>query len=122
MTFKIYTLGCKVNQYESEAIAEALEKEQFDKIAEGEENWKKVIRDFYTPFEQIVEKVDEELEHVTLEYEETDVPCEKCGRKMVIKYGRFGKFLACPGYPECRNAKPYIETIDVPCPVCGGED
>ncbi len=95
--------------------------EQFDKIAEGEENWKKVIRDFYTPFEQIVEKVDEELEHVTLEYEETDVPCEKCGRKMVIKYGRFGKFLACPGYPECRNAKPYIETIDVPCPVCGGE-
>ena len=94
--------------------------EQFDKIAEGEENWKKVIRDFYTPFEEIVEKVDEELEHVTLQYEETDVPCEKCGRMMVIKYGRFGKFLACPGYPECRNAKPYIETIDVPCPVCGG--
>ena len=94
--------------------------EQFDKIAEGEENWKKVIRDFYTPFEKIVEKVDEELEHVTLQYEETDVPCEKCGRMMVIKYGRFGKFLACPGYPECRNAKPYIETIDVPCPVCGG--
>jgi len=94
--------------------------EQFDKIADGEENWKKVIRDFYTPFEKIVEKVDEELEHVTLQYEETDVPCEKCGRMMVIKYGRFGKFLACPGYPECRNAKPYIETIDVPCPVCGG--
>ena len=94
--------------------------EQFDKIAEGKENWKKVIRDFYTPFEEIVEKVDEELEHVTLQYEETDVPCEKCGRMMVIKYGRFGKFLACPGYPECRNAKPYIETIDVPCPVCGG--
>ncbi len=94
--------------------------EQFDKIAEGEENWKKVIRDFYTPFEEIVEKVDEELEHVTLQYEETDVPCEKCGRMMVIKYGRYGKFLACPGYPECRNAKPFIETIDVPCPVCGG--
>ena len=94
--------------------------EQFDKIAEGEENWKKVIREFYTPFEKVVEKVDEELEHVTLQYEETDVPCEKCGRMMVIKYGRFGKFLACPGYPECRNAKPFIETIDVPCPVCGG--
>ena len=94
--------------------------EQFDKIAEGEENWKKVIRDFYTPFEKVVEKVDDELEHVTLQYEETDVPCEKCGRMMVIKYGRYGKFLACPGYPECRNAKPFIETIDIPCPVCGG--
>ena len=95
--------------------------EQFDKIAEGSENWKDVIREFYTPFEEIVEKVDKELEHVTLEYEETDVLCEKCGRKMVIKYGRYGKFLACPGYPECRNAKPFIETIDVPCPVCGSD-
>ena len=94
--------------------------QKFDKVAVGEENWKKVIREFYDPFEKVVEKVEEELEHVTLEYEETDVPCEKCGRMMVIKYGRYGKFLACPGYPECRNAKPYIETIDIPCPVCGG--
>ena len=67
-----------------------------------------------------MEKVEKELEHVTLTYEESDTPCEKCGRMMVIKYGRFGKFLACPGYPECQNAKPIIETIDVPCPVCGG--
>ena len=95
--------------------------EKFDKIAEGDENWKNVIRDFYSPFEKIVEKVDKDLEHVTLTYGETDIPCEKCGRMMVIKYGKFGKFLACPGYPECRNAKPYIETIDVPCPVCGGK-
>ena len=95
--------------------------EKFDKIAEGDENWKSVIREFYSPFEKIVEKVDKDLEHVTLTYEETDIPCEKCGRMMVIKYGKFGKFLACPGYPECRNAKPYIETIDVPCPVCGGK-
>ena len=95
--------------------------EKFDKIAEGDENWKSVIRDFYSPFEKIVEKVDKDLEHVTLTYEETDIPCEKCGRMMVIKYGKYGKFLACPGYPECRNAKPYIETIDVPCPVCGGK-
>ena len=93
---------------------------EFDKIAVGEESWKKVIREFYTPFEEIVEKVEKELEHVTLQYEESDVPCEKCGRMMVIKYGRFGKFLACPGYPECQNAKPIIETTDVPCPVCGG--
>ena len=94
--------------------------EEFDKIAEGSEKWKKVISEFYTPFGQIVEKVEKELEDVKLEYEVSDVPCEKCGRMMVIKYGRYGKFLACPGYPECQNAKPIIETIDVPCPVCGG--
>ena len=93
--------------------------EEFDKIALGDEKWKKVIREFYTPFGKTVEKVEKELEHVTLTYEESDTPCEKCGRMMVIKYGRFGKFLACPGYPECQNAKPIIETIDVPCPVCG---
>ena len=94
--------------------------EEFDKVAMGEEKWKKIIREFYTPFGKTVEKVEKELEHVTLTYEESDTPCEKCGRMMVIKYGRFGKFLACPGYPECQNAKPIIETIDVPCPVCGG--
>jgi len=94
--------------------------EEFDKIALGNEKWKNVIREFYTPFAEIVEKVEDELEHVTLQYEESDVPCEKCGRMMVIKYGRYGKFLACPGYPECQNAKPIIETTDVPCPVCGG--
>ena len=95
--------------------------EEFDKIAEGKENWKKVIADFYGPFEKVVEKVDKELEHVKLEYEVSDVPCDKCGRMMVIKYGKYGKFLACPGYPECQNAKPYIETIDEPCPKCGGK-
>lgn len=94
--------------------------EEFDKIADGKEQWKKVISEFYGPFEKVVEKVDKELEHVKLEYEVSDVPCEKCGRMMVIKYGKYGKFLACPGYPECQNAKPYIETIDVPCPKCGG--
>ena len=67
-----------------------------------------------------VAKVEEELEHVKLEYEVSDVQCEKCGRMMVIKYGKYGKFLACPGYPECKNAKPIVETVDVPCPVCGG--
>ena len=95
--------------------------EQFDKIAVGEEKWKNTIREFYGSFSKVVEQVEKELEHVTLEYEESDVPCDKCGRMMVIKYGRFGKFLACPGFPECQNAKPLIETIDVPCPVCGGE-
>ena len=93
--------------------------EEFDEIAEGKQKWKKVIGDFYTPFEQTVEKVEKELEHVILEPEVSDVPCEKCGRMMVIKYGRYGKFLACPGYPECQNAKPIVQTIDVPCPKCG---
>ena len=87
----------------------------------GKEKWKKVIKEFYSPFEKVVEKVDKELEHVKLEYEVSDVPCEKCGKMMVIKYGRYGKFLACPGYPECQNAKPYIETIKEPCPKCGGK-
>ncbi len=95
--------------------------EEFDKIAEGKEEWKKVIQEFYGPFKTTVEKVEKELEHVKLEYEVSDVPCEKCGRMMVIKYGKYGKFLACPGYPECKNAKPLIETIDEPCPKCGGK-
>ncbi|MBR3133813.1 MAG: type I DNA topoisomerase [Clostridia bacterium] len=92
---------------------------EFDKIAEGKENWKKVIKEFYDPFEVVVEKVEKELEHVKLEDEVSDVQCEKCGRMMVYKMGKYGKFLACPGFPECRNAKPIIETIDVPCPKCG---
>lgn len=93
---------------------------EFDEIAEGKEQWKQMIREFYGPFEKELEKVEKELEHVELVDEVSDVPCEKCGRMMVYKYGRYGKFLACPGYPECKNAKPIIETIDVPCPKCGG--
>ena len=92
---------------------------QFDSIAEGKENWKKIIREFYGPFEETVEKVEKELQHVELVEEVSDVPCDKCGRMMVYKYGKFGKFLACPGYPECKNTKPIVETIDVPCPKCG---
>ena len=91
---------------------------QFDKVADGNEEWKKVIRDFYGPFIKEVQRVETELEHVELVEEESDVECELCGRKMVYKYGRYGRFLACPGYPECKNAKPIINYIDVPCPVC----
>ena len=94
---------------------------EFDEIAEGHEEWKKMIREFYGPFESEVEKVEKELEHVELVDEVSDVKCEKCGRMMVYKYGRYGKFLACPGYPECKNAKPIIEIIDVPCPKCGAK-
>ena len=94
--------------------------EEFDEIAEGKEYWKDVIRGFYGPFATELSRVEKELEHVVLVDEVSDVPCDKCGRMMVYKYGRYGKFLACPGFPECRNAKPIIETIDVPCPNCGG--
>ena len=92
---------------------------EFDEIAEGKEEWKKMIREFYGPFEKEVQKVEEELEKIELVDEVSDVKCDKCGRMMVYKYGRYGKFLACPGYPECKNTKAIIETIDVPCPVCG---
>ena len=93
---------------------------QFDNIAEGKENWRKMISDFYGPFEENLEKVEKELEHVEMVEEVSDVKCEKCGRMMVYKYGKFGKFLACPGYPECKNTKAIVETVDVPCPKCGG--
>ena len=94
--------------------------EEFDEIAEGKEYWKNVIREFYGPFSVEIARVEKELEHVVLVDEVSDVPCDKCGRMMVYKYGRYGKFLACPGFPECKNAKPIIETVDVPCPCCGG--
>lgn len=94
--------------------------EEFDEIADGREYWKDVIKEFYGPFSVELERVEKELEHVVLVDEVSDVPCDKCGRMMVYKYGRYGKFLACPGFPECKNAKPIVETIDVPCPCCGG--
>ncbi len=93
--------------------------DEFDEIADGKEEWKKMIREFYGPFEKELEKVEKELEHVQLVDEVSDVQCEKCGRMMVYKFGRYGKFLACPGYPECKNTKAIVETIDVPCPKCG---
>ena len=95
--------------------------DKFDNIALGKQDWKKVIEEFYGPFAQDLEKANKELEHVELTEEVSDVPCDLCGRMMVIKYGRFGKFLACPGFPECKNTKPLVETINVPCPNCGGK-
>ena len=85
--------------------------EDFDAIAEGKQAWKKVIEEFYGPFAKEVEKVEQELEHVKLEEEVSDVVCEKCGRMMVYRYGRYGKFLACPGFPDCKNTKPIISRI-----------
>ena len=90
-----------------------------DMVEEGKVEWKEIIRNFYPDLDEAVKKAEEELESVKIEDEVTDVICEECGRNMVIKYGPHGKFLACPGFPECRNTKPYLEKIGVPCPVCG---
>ena len=90
-----------------------------DMIAEVKVEWKSVISNFYPDLNEAVEKAEKELETVKIEDEVTDVVCEECGRNMVIKYGPHGKFLACPGFPECRNTKPYLEKIGVACPKCG---
>lgn len=92
-----------------------------DGVAEGKINWKTIIRNFYPDLAEEVAKAREELEEVKVEDEVTDVLCENCGRNMVIKYGPHGKFLACPGFPECRNTKPYFEKTGVRCPECGAE-
>ena len=90
-----------------------------DGVAEGKVKWKTIIENFYPDLDAAVKKAEEELEEVKIEDEVTDVICEECGRNMVIKYGPHGKFLACPGFPECRNTKPYLEKIGVKCPMCG---
>lgn len=90
-----------------------------DKVAEGKVEWKTVIENFYPDLDEAVKKAEKELQTVKIEDEVTDVICEECGRNMVIKYGPHGKFLACPGFPECRNTKPYLEKIGVSCPKCG---
>lgn len=92
-----------------------------DKVEEGVVNWKTVVRNFYPDLDEAVCNAEKELEQVKLEDEVTDVVCEECGRNMVIKYGPHGRFLACPGFPECRNTKPYLEKIGVSCPKCGKE-
>ncbi|ATW24548.1 type I DNA topoisomerase [Candidatus Formimonas warabiya] len=95
--------------------------QELDLVEEGSIAWKQVIGEFYHPFQKTLEYAEEQIGHIEIEDEESDEVCEKCGRKMVYKMGRFGKFLACPGFPECRNAKPILKEIGVKCPECGGE-
>lgn len=92
-----------------------------DMVEEGLVSWKTVVSNFYPDLDEAVNKAEEELEKVKIEDEVTDEICDQCGRNMVVKYGPHGKFLACPGFPECRNTKPYLEKIGVPCPKCGKE-
>ena len=92
-----------------------------DMVEEGKVHWKSVIENFYPDFEIAVKNAEKELEKIKIEDEVTDVICDECGRNMVVKYGPYGKFLACPGFPECRNTKPHFEKVGIPCPMCGGE-
>lgn len=95
--------------------------DKLDSIEEGKVKWKDVIKDFYGPFSITLKEAEEKIGKVELTYEESDVKCEKCGRMMVIKQGKYGKFLACPGFPECRNAKPIVEETPYECPICRGK-
>ena len=119
-------LGDAVNQIMKEAFPIIVDENftanletLFDGIAEGKVEWKTVVRNFYPDLMEQVENAHEKLAKVRIEDEVTDEICENCGRNMVLKYGPHGKFLACPGFPECRNTRPYFEKIGVACPLCG---
>ncbi len=119
-------LGEAVNTIMKEAFSTIVDEEftanmemLLDKVEEGDIGWKTIVSNFYPDLEQAVEKAEKTLEKVQIADEVTDVICEECGRNMVVKYGPHGKFLACPGFPDCRNTKPYLEKIGVACPKCG---
>ncbi len=121
-------LGILVNDLLTEHFKEIVNEKftadlenKLDDIAEGKTEWKLVIEEFYASFSQVLEKAEEEIDKIEIKDEVTDIVCEKCGRNMVVKSGRFGKFLACPGYPECKNTKPIVDKINVKCPKCQGE-
>ena len=119
-------LGEAVNQIMEKAFPVIVDTEftanmesLLDHIEDGSIDWKTVVSNFYPDLEAAVQAANEELEHVKIEDEVTDEPCEVCGRMLVVKYGPHGKFLACPGFPDCRFTKPYYEKIGVECPKCG---
>ena len=121
-------LGEVVNEMTVEAFPEIVDQHftanmesLLDGVEEGTVQWKTIIRNFYPDLEKEVLAAEKELEHVEVRDEVSDVICDKCGRNMVIKYGPHGKFLACPGFPECRNTMPFLEKIGIPCPKCGKE-
>ncbi|HAT4254196.1 TPA: type I DNA topoisomerase [Clostridium perfringens] len=94
---------------------------KLDNVEAGKESWTHIVDEFFTPLKEDIEKAEKEISKVIIEDKVSDVPCDKCGRLMVIKHGRFGDFLACPGYPECQNTKPIVEEVDANCPLCGGK-
>ena len=124
----VTALGEAVNDLMKEAFPDIVDvhftaemESELDKVGNGSVNWKSVLRDYWPDLVKSVDKAEAELSRVKVQDKETDVICEKCGRNMVIKFGPHGQFLACPGFPECRNTKPIIEKAGAKCPDCGGE-
>ncbi|WP_346867834.1 MULTISPECIES: type I DNA topoisomerase [unclassified Clostridium] len=120
-------LGFIVNNIVSEYFKQIVDVEftaemesKLDRIEEGNANWKSVVEEFFVPLKEAIEIAEKEIAKITIEDKVSDIPCDKCGRLMVIKQGRFGEFLACPGYPECKNTKTMARELDVKCPKCGG--
>lgn len=127
-TLKPTELGEIVNNILSEYFKQIVDLEftvdmesKLDNVEEGNENWNKVVDEFYSPLKEAIAIAEKELEKITIEDKVTDIKCENCGKFMVIKHGRFGDFLACPGYPDCKNTKPIVEELDVNCPQCSGK-
>lgn len=125
--FKPTELGFLVTELLEEYFKDIVNKEftaameeRLDDVAEGKTPWVNVVDEFYGDFSTVLKIAEEEIEKIEIEEEVTDVICEKCGRNMVVKYGRYGKFLACPAYPECKNTKPLLQKLNVKCPECGG--
>ncbi|MBR3109412.1 MAG: type I DNA topoisomerase [Clostridia bacterium] len=117
------TINAMMTQYfgpivDTEFTAEL--EEELDAVEEGNEDWRKVLSEFYPPFEKMLDNAEEEIEKVEIKDEPSDVVCDKCGAQMVYRVGRYGKFLACPNFPDCRNTKPILTYIDAKCPKCGG--
>lgn len=121
-------LGVLVTELLEEYFKDILNKEftakmeeRLDEVEEGKEDWKQLIANFYEGFEKELKVAEEEMKNIEIKDEVTDVICEKCGRNMVIKMGKYGKFLACPGFPECSNAKPLVVDLGIDCPKCDGK-
>ena len=121
-------LGMIVNEVISENFKDIVDvkftakmENNLDMVEDGKENWHKIIDDFYKPFEKELKEAEQKIGNIEIKDEQSDVPCDKCGRMMVYKQGKFGKFLACPGFPECRNTKTIVKEIGIPCPSCGGQ-
>jgi DNA topoisomerase-1 len=121
-------LGVVVNDLMTEFFPDIVDyqftadmEKHLDEVEEGNKDWQEIILNFYQPFQTLLMRADNEMEKIEVQDEESDIPCEKCGVNMVIKMGRYGKFLACPNFPDCKNTKPIIEQINVPCPKCQGK-
>ncbi|MBZ9624315.1 type I DNA topoisomerase [Clostridium sp. FP2] len=127
-TLEVTELGHIVNNIVSEYFKQIVDIEftaqmenNLDFIEEGQEKWQNIVDEFFTPLKKDIEIAEKEIAKITIEDEVTEVECDKCGKFMVIKHGRFGDFLACPGYPECKNTKAITKELEVPCPKCGGK-